>query len=80
MDSGVLGSSRAKGSKLYFDTMSFSDIAHEANFVISQGKILYPAVSNFAGWQVAEALGISACHDRTRFEVVQPMNNPVKRQ
>jgi aryl-alcohol dehydrogenase-like predicted oxidoreductase len=48
--------------------------------LVSQGKILYPAASNFAAWQVAKALGISALHDWARFEVLQPMYNLVKRQ
>ncbi|WP_027093899.1 aldo/keto reductase [Cohnella thermotolerans] len=45
-----------------------------------QGKILYPAVSNWAAWQIAKALGISAREGLARFELVQPMYNLVKRQ
>ena len=45
-----------------------------------QGKILYPAVSNWAAWQIAKALGISAKEHLARFEVIQPMYNLVKRQ
>lgn len=45
-----------------------------------QGKILYPAVSNWAGWQIAKALGISAKELLARFELIQPMYNLVKRQ
>jgi aryl-alcohol dehydrogenase-like predicted oxidoreductase len=48
--------------------------------LVRQGKILYPAVSNFAAWQIAKALGISAARGWARFEVVQPMYNLVKRQ
>jgi aryl-alcohol dehydrogenase-like predicted oxidoreductase len=48
--------------------------------LVHQGKILYPAVSNFAAWQVAKALGISARYGWARFEVLQPMYNLVKRQ
>jgi aryl-alcohol dehydrogenase-like predicted oxidoreductase len=48
--------------------------------MVSQGKILYPAVSNFAAWQVEKALGLSALHQWARFEVLQPMYNLVKRQ
>jgi aryl-alcohol dehydrogenase-like predicted oxidoreductase len=48
--------------------------------LVRTGKILYPAASNFAAWQVAKALGISAAHNWTRFEVLQPMYNLVKRQ
>lgn len=45
-----------------------------------QGKILYPAVSNWAAWQIAKALGISAKESLARFECMQPMYNLVKRQ
>lgn len=45
-----------------------------------QGKILYPAVSNWAAWQIAKAAGISAREGLARFEVIQPMYNLVKRQ
>lgn len=48
--------------------------------LVSEGKILYPAASNFAAWQVAKSLGISAARDWSRFEVLQPMYNLVKRQ
>ena len=48
--------------------------------LVRQGKILYPAVSNFAAWQIMKALGISAKEGLARFEVVQPMYNLVKRQ
>jgi aryl-alcohol dehydrogenase-like predicted oxidoreductase len=44
------------------------------------GKILYPAVSNWAAWQIAKALGISAGAGLARFECIQPMYNLVKRQ
>jgi aryl-alcohol dehydrogenase-like predicted oxidoreductase len=48
--------------------------------LVSQGKILYPAVSNWAAWQIAKALGISAKESLARFECIQPMYNLVKRQ
>jgi len=48
--------------------------------LVSQGKILYAAASNFAAWQVMKALGISARQGWARFEVIQPMYNLVKRQ
>lgn len=48
--------------------------------LVRQGKILYPAASNFAAWQVAKALGISAMNGWGGFEVIQPMYNLVKRQ
>ncbi len=45
-----------------------------------QGKVLYPAASNYAAWQVAKALGISVREGWARFECIQPMYNLVKRQ
>jgi aryl-alcohol dehydrogenase-like predicted oxidoreductase len=48
--------------------------------LVHQGKILYPAVSNWAAWQIAKALGVSAHHGWSRFECIQPMYNLVKRQ
>jgi len=48
--------------------------------LVREGKILYPAASNFAAWQVAKALGISAREGLARFECLQPMYNLVKRQ
>src|SRR5919205_577225 len=47
--------------------------------LVREGKILYPAASNFAAWQVAKALGISARAGWARFECIQPMYNLVKR-
>lgn len=48
--------------------------------LVKAGKILYPAASNFAAWQIAKALGISAKEGLARFECIQPMYNLVKRQ
>jgi aryl-alcohol dehydrogenase-like predicted oxidoreductase len=48
--------------------------------LVRAGKILYPAVSNWAAWQTALALGVSARDGLARFECVQPMYNLVKRQ
>lgn len=48
--------------------------------LVRQGKVLYLGASNFAAWQVAKALGISAREGWSRFECLQPMYNLVKRQ
>jgi diketogulonate reductase-like aldo/keto reductase len=45
-----------------------------------QGKTLYPAVSNWAAWQIAIALGVSAREGLARFELIQRMYNLVRRQ
>lgn len=48
--------------------------------LVRQGKILYPAASNFAAWQIEKALGIAQHHGWTPFACIQPMYNLVKRQ
>jgi aryl-alcohol dehydrogenase-like predicted oxidoreductase len=48
--------------------------------LVTQGKIRYIGASNFAAWQVAKALGVSALHDWAAFKCIQPMYNLVKRQ
>jgi len=48
--------------------------------LVHQGKILYPAVSNWAAWQIAKALGLSALHGLAPFACIQPQYSLVKRQ
>jgi len=48
--------------------------------LVRAGKILYPACSNFAAWQVAHALGIQRHHGWAPLVAIQPMYNLVKRQ
>jgi aryl-alcohol dehydrogenase-like predicted oxidoreductase len=48
--------------------------------LIHQGKVLYLGVSNWAAWQIAKALGVSAREGLARFECIQPMYNLAKRQ
>ena len=48
--------------------------------LVREGKILYPAASNFAAWQVAKSLQISKHEGWARFQCIQPMYNLVKRQ
>jgi aryl-alcohol dehydrogenase-like predicted oxidoreductase len=48
--------------------------------LVTQGKILYPACSNFAAWQMAHALGVQAVHGFAPLVAIQPMYNLVKRQ
>jgi aryl-alcohol dehydrogenase-like predicted oxidoreductase len=64
-----------------FDEMTpIEETVRVLDDLVRQGKILYPAASNFAAWQVAKALGISAKEGLARFEMIQPMYNLVKRQ
>jgi aryl-alcohol dehydrogenase-like predicted oxidoreductase len=48
--------------------------------VVRQGKALYIGASNWAAWQIATGLGISAIHDFPAFSCIQPMYNLTKRQ
>ena len=48
--------------------------------LVHQGQVLYLGISNFAAWQIATALGISAREGLARFECIQPMYSLVKRQ
>jgi aryl-alcohol dehydrogenase-like predicted oxidoreductase len=48
--------------------------------LVRAGKILYPACSNFAAWQVATALGVQRLHGWAPLVAIQPMYNLVKRQ
>jgi len=70
---------------LYFihrfdDKTPLTETLRALDDLVRQGKILYPAASNFAAWQVTKALGISAREGWSRFECIQPMYNLVKRQ
>ena len=47
--------------------------------LVASGKILYPAASNFAAWQVAKALGIQAARGWAPIAAIQPMYNLAKR-
>ena len=48
--------------------------------LVRQGKILYPAVSNWSAWQTAKAIGVAERKDKVRFACLQPMYNLTKRQ
>jgi len=70
---------------LYFlhrfdETTPLEETLRALEDLVRQGKILYPAASNFAAWQVEKALGIAALRQWTRLEAVQPMYNLAKRQ
>lgn len=70
---------------LYFihrfdDKTPLEETLHVLDDLVKQGKVLYLGASNFAAWQVAKALGISAKAGWSRFECLQPMYNLVKRQ
>jgi aryl-alcohol dehydrogenase-like predicted oxidoreductase len=48
--------------------------------LVRSGKVLYPAVSNYAAWQVQAALGCQERAGWVRLEALQPMYSLVKRQ
>jgi len=48
--------------------------------LVRAGKVLYPAVSNFAAWQAQSALGIQQRRGWARLQAIQPMYSLVKRQ
>jgi len=47
---------------------------------VRAGKVLYPAISNWAAWQVQQALGVQEASGWARIEAIQPMYSLVKRQ
>jgi aryl-alcohol dehydrogenase-like predicted oxidoreductase len=50
------------------------------DLLVRQGKVLHTGASNWAAWQIAKGLGISALLDLPAFSCVQPMYNLAKRQ
>jgi len=48
--------------------------------LVRAGKVLYPAVSNYAAWQTQAALGIQERAGWARLQAIQPMYSLVKRQ
>lgn len=48
--------------------------------LIRQGKVLYLGLSNFAAWQVQQALGVAALNGLDAAVAIQPMYNAAKRQ
>lgn len=62
------------------DATALQETLRAVEDLVRQGKVLYPAVSNFAAWQAQAALGVAAAHDWAPLVCVQPMYNLVKRQ
>src|SRR5919109_2551191 len=48
--------------------------------LVRGGKVLYPAVSNFAAWQAQAALDLEERNGWARLQAIQPMYSLVKRQ
>jgi aryl-alcohol dehydrogenase-like predicted oxidoreductase len=47
--------------------------------LIRQGKVLYLGISNWAAWQIAQAVGMAQLKNIARVAVIQPMYSLVKR-
>ncbi len=62
------------------DATSLEESLRGVELLVRSGKILYPAVSNFAAWQVTRALGVGERLGFAPLVAVQPMYNLVKRQ
>jgi len=62
------------------DVTELGDTLRTLDDLVRAGKILYPACSNFAAWQVAHSLGVAARESFAPFVAIQPMYNLVKRQ
>lgn len=67
---------------LYLHMYVGADLQRALDWIVSQqnaGKVRYIGLSNFAAWQVMQAIAIAKEH-RTRIDILQPMYNLVKRQ
>jgi len=61
------------------DATDLHETLRAVDDLVRAGKILYPACSNFAAWQVAHALGIARLEGFAQLVAIQPMYNLVKR-
>jgi aryl-alcohol dehydrogenase-like predicted oxidoreductase len=62
------------------DVTDLEDSLRTLELLVQQGKILYPAVSNFSAWQTARAVGIAERMGWAPIVCAQPMYNLAKRQ
>ena len=61
------------------DGVALDETLRAVDDLVRAGKILYPACSNFAAWQVAQALGIARAERFAPLVAIQPMYNLAKR-
>jgi aryl-alcohol dehydrogenase-like predicted oxidoreductase len=64
----------------YDNATALDDTLKSLELLVLQGKILYPAASNFSAWQTMRALGIAERNGYTPLACLQPMYNLAKRQ
>ncbi|MBA3394323.1 MAG: aldo/keto reductase [Deltaproteobacteria bacterium] len=62
------------------DVTDLGDTLRTLDDLVRAGKILYPACSNFAAWQIAHALGLQRAAGWSPLVATQPMYNLAKRQ
>lgn len=62
------------------DVTPLEETLRAVEHLVARGMVLYPAVSNFAAWQTAQAIGIAQRHGWQPIACVQPMYNLAKRQ
>jgi aryl-alcohol dehydrogenase-like predicted oxidoreductase len=62
------------------DRTALDETLRAVDDLVRSGKILYPACSNFAAWQVAHAQGVASARGWAPLCAVQPMYNLLKRQ
>lgn len=62
------------------DATDLEETLRAVEDLVRQGKILYPAVSNFSAWQAMKALGVASARGWQPIVATQPMYNLAKRQ
>jgi len=62
------------------DDTVIEDTLRALEDLVRAGKVLYLGASNYAAWQIATSLGVAERRGWTRFDLIQPMYNLVKRQ
>jgi len=62
------------------DDAVIEDTLRALEDLVRAGKVLYLGASNYAAWQIATSLGVAERRGWTRFDLIQPMYNLVKRQ
>ncbi len=62
------------------DSTDLDETLRAVDDLVRQGKVLYPAVSNFSAWQTAKAMGRQTGLGLSSMVCTQPMYNLVKRQ
>lgn len=64
----------------YDEATALDETLRAVELLVQQGKILYPAVSNFSAWQAAKSLGVQERLGWSPMVCTQPMYNLAKRQ